>query len=125
MSDRFGAAGNNYSVDILQRWQRPGDITDVPILADNAVVNGTSQSDRFITSTDYLALNNARIGYTVPSRFAESFGMDSFNIFVTGDNLFSDTARTGFNPSIRETGSSGRQIYAPATTFTLGARVRF
>ncbi|PQV45715.1 TonB-linked SusC/RagA family outer membrane protein [Jejuia pallidilutea] len=125
MSDRFGAAGNNYHSDILRRWQNPGDITDVPLLSDNAIINATSTSTRFIISTDYIALNNARIGYTLSSDFVAKAGLDTVNLWISGDNLFIQTARDGFNPSIREVGNSARQIYAPATTITLGARVKF
>merc|ERR1712146_547930 len=99
MSDRFGAAGNNYSTDILNRWQQPGDVTDVPLLSDNAVVNGTSTSSRFIISTDYIALNNARIGYTVPNKLISKSGIDALNLWVSGDNLMINTKREGFNPS--------------------------
>nr|MDJ0646004.1 SusC/RagA family TonB-linked outer membrane protein [Flavobacteriaceae bacterium] len=125
MSDRFGAAGNNFHTDIRNRWQQPGDITDVPLLSDNAIVNGTSLSSRFIISTDYLTLNNARIGYTMPNKFIEKAGFDAVNLWVSGDNLFTETAREGFNPAVREVGSSARRIYAPATTITLGVRVKF
>ena len=52
-------------------------------------------------------------------------GIDALNLWVSGDNLFIKTARNGFNPSVRETGSSARRIYAPATTITLGVRVKF
>src|SRR5690606_16249003 len=48
MSDRFGAAGNNYHVDIVNRWQNPGDITDVPRLADALDATATSASTRFV-----------------------------------------------------------------------------
>lgn len=125
MQDRFGAAGQNYHTDIRNRWQKPGDITDVPVLADNFVTDGTSQSTRFITKTDFIALNNARVGYTIPSSYLTKSGLDVVNIWVSGDNLFSKTARNGFNPSIREAGNSGRNIYAPATTITMGVRVKF
>jgi len=125
MSDRFGAAGNNFHKDIRNRWQQPGDITNVPLLSDNAVVNGTSTSSRFITSTDYLALNNARIGYTFDSKSLEGTGLHNLNFWVSGDNIFIETARKGFNPSVREVGSSARRIYAPASTFTLGVRAKF
>ncbi len=125
MSDRFGAAGNNFHTDILNRWQQPGDITDVPLLSDNAIVNSTNTSSRFVMSTDYLTLNNARIGYTMPSKFINKVGFDALNLWVSGDNLFTETAREGFNPAVREVGSSERRIYAPATTITLGVRVKF
>ncbi len=125
MQDRFGAAGQNYHTDIRNRWQNPGDLTDVPVLADNFVTDGASQSTRFITSTDFIALNNARVGYTVPKSFLSKSGLDEVNLWVSGDNLFQRTVRDGFNPSIREAGNSGRNIYAPATTVTMGVRVKF
>ena len=125
MSDRFGAAGNNFHRDIFNRWQQPGDVTDIPALTDNFITNSTSQSSRFITSTDYIALNNARVGYTVPSKFMGESGIDNINIWVSGDNLYLNSAREGFNPSVRENGSSARRIYAPATTITMGVRVKF
>jgi hypothetical protein len=125
MSDRFGAVGNNFHRDIANRWQNPGDITDVPLLSDNAVTNGTSRSSRFITSTDFLALNNVNIGYTVPKKYTDQISLQSLNIWFAADNLFQATARDGFFPGTSETGSSGRGLYAPMTTMTLGLRVKF
>ncbi len=125
MSDRFGAVGNNFHKDIANRWQNPGDITDVPALTDNAIVNGTSQSTRFITSTDFLALNNVNIGYNVPKKYLDKMSLSTVNIWMSADNLFNATARNGFLPGTSESGSSGRRLYAPMTTMTLGVRVKF
>jgi TonB-linked SusC/RagA family outer membrane protein len=125
MSDRFGAVGNNFHSDILNRWQNPGDITSVPALTDNKFVNATSSSDRFVTSTDYLALNNVLIGYTIPKSLLGDSGIDYLNIFASGDNLYVKTARDGFLPNTSESGNSGRRLYAPLTTITAGVRVKF
>jgi len=125
MSDRFGAAGNNYHSDIRARWQQPGDITNVPALTDNAIVNGTSLSTRFLTKTDFLALNNILIGYTVPSKFLDKTGLDLINLYVSGDNLMLTSAREGFNPRTSESGATGRRLYAPLSTFTLGLKLKF
>ncbi|WP_028887482.1 SusC/RagA family TonB-linked outer membrane protein [Tenacibaculum ovolyticum] len=121
------SGNNNYHVDIRNRWQKPGDITNVPVLANNdpLVANIASASSRFITSTDFIALNNARIGYTVPKNFMSGSGINTLSFWMSGDNLFSNTKRNGFNPATTETGSSARRIYAPATTVTLGVRVKF
>ncbi len=124
MSDRFGAAGNNFHKDIANRWQFPGDITDVPRLADGIDQNSTSGSTRFLTKTDYLALNNVLIGYTI-SGDALGNSIDNLNIFVSGDNLYVKTARDGFLPNTSESGNSGRRLYAPLTTVTAGVRVKF
>lgn len=125
MSDRFGAGGNNYHSDIRARWQQPGDITNVPRLSDNAIVNGTSTSTRFLTKTDFLALNNILVGYTLPSKFLDKTGLDLVNIYVSGDNLWLTSAREGFNPRTSESGNTGRRLYAPLSTFTLGVKLKF
>ena len=45
-------SGNNYgsalSTDILNRWQKPGDITDVPRLDINRNTQSTAASDRWL-----------------------------------------------------------------------------
>jgi len=125
MSDRFGAVGNNFHTDISNRWQNPGDVTDVPRLADGADQNATSSSSRFVTSTDHLALNNVNIGYDVPSRFLTGNGLESINLWMSADNLFMNTARRGFLPTTSESGGSGRRLYAPMSTITVGVRVKF
>lgn len=125
MSDRFGAVGNNYHTDIRNRWQQPGDITSVPRLADGIDQNSTSTSTRFLIKADYLALNNILVGYTLPSKFLDNTGIDQVNLYVSGDNLFVKTERDGFNPTTREGGNTGRRLYAPLTTFTMGAKVKF
>ncbi|WP_300441098.1 SusC/RagA family TonB-linked outer membrane protein [Christiangramia sp.] len=125
MSDRFGAVGNNFHKDIANRWQFPGDMTSVPALTDNAFVNGTSTSSRFVTSTDYLTLNNAVVGYTIPEDLLGATGIDLVNIYFSGDNLWAETAREGFLPYTSQSGNSGRRLYAPLTTVTMGVRVKF
>jgi hypothetical protein len=52
-------------------------------------------------------------------------GIESMNIFVSGDNLFLLSTRDGFNPSTAETGASNTYRYSPLSTFTFGVRVKF
>ncbi len=125
MNQRFGITSSNYHSDLLQAWQNPGDITDVPRVTDNSDPNVGSGSTRWLTRTDFLGLNNAKIGYTLPARYLEGSFLKGANFWISGDNLFIMTARNGFNPSTSETGASGRQFYAPLTTLTLGARLKF
>ena len=117
--------GNNFHKDIFDRWQQPGDITDVPRLSDNFDTNVASTSTRFVTKADYLALNNIRLGYSIPKEIANGLGMNEFSIFLTGDNLFLLSERDGFNPSTAEAGTSDIYNYSPLSTFTAGVRINF
>ena len=125
LSDRFGALGNNYHKDIASRWMKPGDVTNMPRLSDGSDQTSSSSSTRFLTKTDYIALNNATIGYTIPEKFLKQTGISLVNLWASGDNLFVKSARNGFNPTTSESGNSGRRLYAPLSTFTLGVRVKF
>jgi len=125
MSDRFGTLGNNYHSDIANRWMQPGDISNTPRLADGIDQQSTSSSTRFLVKTDYIALNNAMLGYTIPSKALGDTGIDFVNISFSADNLFVQTARKGFNPTTSESGNTGRRLYAPLSTFTMGVKVKF
>ena len=118
------AGGNNYHIDVRNRWQKPGDVTNVPRLYSNQNIRVTSQSTRFLTKSDYLALNNVRIGYSLPTEFLSNTGVSGVNFWLAGDNLFLLSARKGFNPSTSLVGSSARYRYNPLSTFTLGIRVK-
>lgn len=116
---------NNWHTDIRNRWQQPGDVTDVPKLDNNLNTTVNSQSTRFLTKADYLGLNNVRLGYTLPSEFTSKLEVSKLNFFVSGDNLMFLSKRKGFNPSTSESGASSTYTYSPLSTFTLGVRVEF
>ena len=118
--------GNNWHTDIRNRWQKAGDITDVPRLSNNQDVNATATSSRFITKADYLSLNNVRVGYTLPSSLIQKLGgIDQVTFWVSGDNLWLKTERNGFNPSTAESGASSMYTYSPLSTITAGLKLRF
>lgn len=122
-NDQVG--GNNWHTDILNRWQQPGDVTDVPRISSDYDKNVVSSSTRFITKSDFLNLNNIRLGYTIPKMYVEKIGMSNLNFWVSGDNLWLLSERKGFNPSTDEAGTSDRYRYSPLSTVTFGVRAKF
>ncbi|NEV94777.1 SusC/RagA family TonB-linked outer membrane protein [Psychroflexus sp. YR1-1] len=120
-----GIVATNRHTDVRNRWRQPGDITDVPRIADRVIPRVNAQSTRFITRADFLALNNILLNYNMPEKFLESVGVSNLDLYVSGDNLFISSSREGFNPTTSQTGNSGRGRYAPLSTFTFGLRARF
>ncbi|NMH25601.1 SusC/RagA family TonB-linked outer membrane protein [Flavobacterium solisilvae] len=116
---------DNWHTDIRNRWQQPGDVTNVPRLTDlyGADSQGNSISSRFITKADFLSLNNVKLGYTFPKRFIEKTGVNFLNIYFSADNLMILSSRKGFNPSTAETGTSNIYRYNPLTNFSFGVKV--
>lgn len=118
---------NAMHVDMLDRWQEGGDITDVPRLSAAYDLNDNNTSTRFLTSRSYLNLNNIRLGYSIPESILDGIGigMSNMDVYVSGTNLALLSKRKGFNPTSTENGSSGRYIYNPLSTFTAGVSVTF
>lgn len=125
LMDNPKIGGNNWSVDMLKRWQKPGDITDVPRLSDGYDPNVASTSTRFLTKADYLILNNVRLGYQFPKKWYARYGLTDLSVWVSGDNLWMHSARKGFNPSISQAGVSDWYTYTPLSTFSAGLKIRF
>jgi hypothetical protein len=125
--DNDAIGQNNFHTDIRNRWQKPGDVTNVPRLSDNYTtdVNFAATSTRFLTKADYLALNNLKLGYNFPIRTLQDMNISKLSIFVTGDNLMMLSQRNGFNPSTSESGSSNIYRYNPLTSFSMGVKVEF
>lgn len=118
-------AGNNWHKDILNRWQKPGDITDVPRITANLDQNVNGTSTRFLTSRSFLNLSNVNLGYTFPKELTENFGMSRLSLFVSGSNLFLLSKRDGFNPTLNEPGTSSMYHYSPLSTVTGGINITF
>ena len=122
---------NNWHKDIEGAWQQPGDVTDVPAITGGTTSTGidysqaNAQSDRFVTKTDYLALNNLRLSYDFDENFVNRIGLNGLRIFASGDNLWVSTERDGFYPNLSEVGSSDRYQYVALSTFTVGLNIKF
>lgn len=125
LMDNHDIGGNNWHKDIAGRWQKPGDITDIPRINGGADASVSAMSSRFLTKADYLSINNIRLGYNVPTTFVKQLGLADLNFFVSGDNLWLFTKRKGFNPAISEFGTTSMYQYTPLSTITGGVRVKF
>lgn len=89
----------NQSPDALRRWQKPGDITDVPrYIAGNTTNN--YHSNRLIEDGSYLRLKNLGFGYTLPSRITQRFKLDRLRIYGSATNLWTYTKYTGADPEV-------------------------
>ncbi len=56
---------DNQTREILNRWQKPGDITSVPQLRLFGG-NGIGASSRYIYNGDYVRLKNITLSYALP-----------------------------------------------------------
>lgn len=90
---------DNQTRDQLDRWQKPGDITNVPQLR-LGYSNGISASSRYIYDADYVRLKNVTIGYNLPVSVLRKLHISSSRFYVTGVNLLTFTDYPGWDPEV-------------------------
>ena len=115
--------GKNYHVDILNRWTTPGQHTDVPRLNAGDQYSA-STSDRFFISSNYLALSNITLGYTLPSKWTRTLGLESVRIYGAAENVALWSKRRGLDPR-QGYATSNSSTYSPIRAFSGGIRVQF
>lgn len=108
------------------RWQKPGDITDVPKFVAGDGSNANATSSRFLMNGSYLRMKSVVVGYTLPNRFLTPARIDHLRMFVSADNLFTVRANDfiGFDPQARADGFQS-WAYPVPTTVMFGVNVGF
>jgi hypothetical protein len=141
-NDIYNAAGvyqsanadylDNQTLDQLDRWQNPGDITDVP-QARYGETNGTLTSSRWVQDGSFFRIKNVTLGYNLPAELAKRGYMQTVRVYVTAQNLATFTKYTGYDPEVNSYGIGaanyllGHDFYTPplAKTFLLGVNIGF
>jgi len=109
----------------MNRWQQPGDITDIPKLTAGG--QPWQRQSAFLHDGDYFRLRDITLGVKVPSAWASKAGMKSASLYVRGSNLYTwvKDARNIYDPE-QGIGGSSDQISTPATkSILLGANIKF
>ncbi len=87
------------SRDLLNAWTPTNTNTDIPSLTATNLAIGVN-SDRYLTSADFVRLRFAQIGYSFPEKFLAGTGFNSVRIFANGENLFTITDWRGFDAEV-------------------------
>ncbi len=116
-------AGSAWHKDILRAWTPENTNTDVPRIAANDLYTN-STSDRFLVTSNYFAINNITLGYTLPKYITRRIQLESVRFYFSGDNLFVFSARKGLDPRIGVI-SSDNGYYSALRTLTGGIKLTF
>lgn len=99
-----GMRGTNWGLlkSQMNRWQKPGDVTDIPKASTLANADGSSNngfaSSRFLEDGSFLRLRNVSLGYTFPKKLVTKAGIERLRIYVNATNLFTITGYSGADP---------------------------
>ena len=121
-----GASEGNRNLPIyeLDRWQKPGDITDIPrfVLGRSDKVSGGSS--RFVHSTDHLRLKNLTFGFTLPHNWTDKVLLDKVRVYFSGSNLLTWAKWKQYDPEVPVSGEVFCET-PPMRTFSFGVEVNF
>ena len=125
MSSPYGTTvGTNYHKDILKAWTPENKGSDIPRLQYGDQYT-TSVSDRFLTDASYLNISNINVGYTLPSKITQKFGVQKLRVYLACDNVVYRSKRQGLDPRYSFTGATNFSNYSPIRTISGGVTVQF
>ena len=129
MSSGFGNGLDNQTRDILNRWQKPGDITNVPRVGIS-FPTGERNSSRWIYDGSYIRLRNVSLGYNLPKNAIQTLHISAARVYVSGLNLWTSTkypADPEVDTNTLGNISGGEDFYTipQPKTITIGLNVKF
>jgi TonB-linked SusC/RagA family outer membrane protein len=93
---------DNQTRDQLNRWRKPGDVTQIPEARLNRFGDFASPnvSTEFMENGSYVRLKNVTLAYSLPANIVSKARFNSARIYVTGVNLATFTKYTGWDPEV-------------------------
>lgn len=131
---RLDIINANYQTAVLGRWTGPGSTNNYPrVTTDDANKNFSNPSNFNLEKGDFFRFKIIQIGYSLPSEIINKISLQKVRLYLTGENLFSITKYTGFDPEIGGPSASGmdnvqgvdRGYYPQARSYLLGVNLQF
>lgn len=136
---RDGIPYGNQSIESLDYWRQPGDVTRIPrpSLAepDNPDAQWQRFSTQYLEDGEFLRLKNVKISYRIPTSILERLKLGSVELYAQGRNLITWTNYLGFDPEV-STNTAGQEdlntlqgedfgTLGQARTYTFGVNIGF
>ena len=114
----------NQSAAVLDRWTAPGTSNSIPRAVYGDPNNNNRASSRYIEDGSYLRIKNVTLSYNIPVDFPGKKIFDYAKVYLSGQNLYTFTNYTGFDPEVSSNGIDNN-VYPLTRTVSLGLNVGF
>jgi hypothetical protein len=74
--------------------------TPIAMMGEAGSRNFYLNQDRYLENGDYLKLKNLELGYSLPSNLVEKVGFEKLRLYFSGQNLFTITSYSGWDPEV-------------------------
>ena len=125
-TNSFTLGSYNGVSELMERWQQPGDVTDVPKLNYGGSDNFHRTSSRHLYDGDYMRLRDVTFGVKLPQDLLSKLGVNSATLTVKGTNLFTWVKDSGLklDPEVRASGYTTLTT-PPVKSVVFGINVNF
>ena len=121
----FGATFNKVE-RVLNRWQKAGDVTDIPKYIEGGNKSFQSGSTFWLNKGDYVRLRNIQLGYKLSKNILDKIKLSSAFFYVRGTNLWTwvKDENLPFDPEQGTTSASNLNVFIPKT-ISVGLNLAF
>lgn len=81
-------------------WTPNNPNSNIPAPRAGIANNNLVMSDRFLESASFLRIQNVRLGYNLPAKWAHYAKLNHLKVYASGQNLYVFTKYTGLDPEI-------------------------
>lgn len=115
----------------LDRWTPENTDAKYPRIGFSSQTVGNQFVDTMLEDGSYVRLSNVTLGYTLPAKWVSQRGFRTTRVYVTGNNLYTWTDYSGYNPDVSGMGvgniNRGVDVgaYPLARSITVGINVGY
>ncbi|QHL89389.1 SusC/RagA family TonB-linked outer membrane protein [Nibribacter ruber] len=119
--------GGNLFEHQLDSWTVDNPNASYPLLVPEAnSADNFVRSDKWVRDGSYTRLKNLVLGYTIPKAITQKAKIESFRVYVSGQNLFTrSNFFDGYDPEVSYGGGVGGEFYPIMQTYTVGVDLKF
>lgn len=128
-SGRYTTDAYNGVADLMDRWQEPGDVTDIPLILHQYRHNDNClASSRFLFDGDFIRVKDMVLGYNLPGSLISRIGFSGIQVYARGTNLFTwvkdEMMKDGYDPETQANGYTGFET-PPIKSVVFGLNLNF
>lgn len=115
----------NGTENLMDRWQKPGDIVSTPKMELNSGRSAASTSTRFLYDGDYLRMKDLVLGYKFNANIIKAMSLEGLDISLRGTNLltFVKDDNMKYDPEVRADGFT-RLVSPPVKSVVFAINIK-
>jgi TonB-linked SusC/RagA family outer membrane protein len=119
----IGFFDQNVTTIALNRWQKPGDLTDVPKASQGGLAllaqGNFGQSTGSYSNATYARLNNLNFSYDLPPSFVQRVHLKGLRVYLQGQNLLTISKYGDLDPENLGVGLAPLRVFTAGINLTL------